>query len=378
MISEDAVLNPQLYRALCTLFGTVKVEKRGQPLVRKIVDSADGLRTDILEGGETYRVCHGGDKGYGGCGDTKFHLYVNHAFGMTDPDTGRKIFLATCYRCGSVAKWLNEQIGSIWSTFRSKNLMRTAPSKVEEDGYVDPGVIRPLSDRSGFCDAGRNYLIGRGLDPDYLSQMYGWGFCVKGTDLWYGAGTGRLFIPVTRDGKAVGWQYRLAFDPPPEKKDKTMANLRWLTMPGAGWRSKNLVGYDQAKPYDFCILVEGPTDMARQGPPCVGSLGMTMSFSQYELIAQTWGHKQAIIVVGDAGENEDRVVQRTCRGLLEQPDCKCPVYAPRLEKGDPGSMDRTEFFAFIKRHIDEHPRGVAEQDVATTGRPAASTQYGIF
>ncbi|MCY2931597.1 MAG: hypothetical protein NTV86_19320, partial [Planctomycetota bacterium] len=197
-------------------------------------------------------------------------------------------------------------------------------------------------------------------DPKFVSEVYGWRFCWRGDPLlWGGRCAGRIIMPVTRDGVEVGWQARLAHDPPPETRDKSFTTTtRWLTMPGTGWRSKNLIGYDQARSYDFCILVEGPTDMARQGPPCVGSLGQTMSHYQYELIASTWGNRLGIVVMGDAGANEDRVVAKTVHELRRR--CTCPVWAPRLPHGDPGSWDRREFMQFITDFVSANPRGTAD------------------
>ena len=42
--------------------------------------------------------------------------------------------------------------------------------------------------------------------------------------------------------------------------------------------------------------------MARQGPPCVGSLGQNLTSHQYDLIVSTWGNHESkfIVIVGDS------------------------------------------------------------------------------
>ncbi|MEI7837763.1 MAG: hypothetical protein WCK05_15290, partial [Planctomycetota bacterium] len=134
---------------------------------------------------------------------------------------------------------------------------------------------------------------------------------------------------------------------------------------------KNLMGYDQARHFKFCILVEGPTDMARQGPPCVGSLGQAMSHAQYELISATWGNSDGIVVMGDAGAKEDIVVEHTVRELAKR--CQCPIFSPRLPHGDPGSWDRTEFMTLITNHVKANPGGSSGQCLEPSAAAATTT-----
>jgi len=76
-----------------------------------------------------------------------------------------------------------------------------------------------------------------------------------------------------------------------------------------------VIGFDQARPSPFVIVVEGPTDMAKQGPPCVGTLGQTVGHPQLDLLASTWGDRQAVIVMGDAGTRKDEVSRSTAEEL---------------------------------------------------------------
>lgn len=356
VVGAEAYLNPQLYSVLVQQFGRVCVTNKGHAM---------GVRTEIFDGrlspkiispGEIYRVC------CPSCGDGKYHLGIAHAFGTVHEETDCRIYYAKCQRCGLAGKELFDLLGQArlgrvaLPAVSSSPLIQPQP----DDAYRNPGECVSLLDPA-YPGAAKacTYLTGRGLDPKFVSEVYGWRFCWRGNMQTMNGGCGgRIIMPVTRDGLEVGWQARLAFDPPPELKDKNWANLRWLTMPGAGWRSKNLIGYDQAKALDFCILVEGPTDMARQGPPCIGSLGQTMSHAQYELIASTWGTGKGIVVMGDAGVLEDHVVAKTVHELRQR--CTCPVWAPRLPHGDPGSWDRRDFMQFIKDYVNANPRGTAD------------------
>ena len=324
-------------------FGDVKVDKPEQKMVLSVIRGNDRPWTDILEPGETYRVC------CPWCDDGKFHLNINHAFGTRDPRTGHLIRLNNCFRCGPHTGELLDLLQ--WQTVPPPQvtLQQVRPAEGPAAVYTSPGTCVPLSDPR--AKVGRDYLAGRGIDPDRAGSVYGVTFCVQGNpEICATATTNRIIVPVTLDGVHVGWQARLTFEPNVFDRDRGLANLRWFGMPGAGWRSQSLVGYDQARGRDFCILVEGPSDVLRQGPPCVGSLGQTVSYGQARLIGKTWG---AVIIVGDAQENPkgaERCAQARSVKLLAESGPPI-VRACRLPQGDPGSWDRAEFFGFIRDEL---------------------------
>lgn len=162
---------------------------------------------------------------------------------------------------------------------------------------------------------------------------------------------GRIIVPIFVRKKVLGWQASLAVEPSFFMKDEGFQNTRWLGMPGGGWKSKSLVVYDPAAKarYPYCIVVEGPTDVARQGPPCIGTLGLGITRQQEDLIVETRGNRLAIIVVGDAGENVRDVPILTAAKLALR--CTCRVYGMALPKGDPDSWDRDSFYGFIKEYM---------------------------
>jgi len=338
-------LNPVLYSALRQNFGHVKVDKAGRPMVRRI--SGITGEPEILEKGETYRVC------CPYCGDIKFKLYVNYTFGLEDPHTGYPYYINTCYRCGPKTDQLKQLI--TWLSMRHGTAFIC---DADEDDFVielkEPGECVRLDHPRG--KPGWDYLAGRGINPQEATDLYGVTLCVDGNpDLVGGGMEGRLIFPVTFNGELVGWQARLARDPGFFDRDKGFKNLRWYTMPGS-WKSKYLFGYDQAKSSPVAVLVEGPTDLVRQGPPCVASLGQSMSYDQARLLRSTWDH---VVIVGDhRGEHgQEDEVQKTTSKVLYGEGFKS-VHLVKLPDGDPGSWSRSRFGDFVRTQVLANPRGI--------------------
>jgi hypothetical protein len=353
-------LNPQLYQALQSQFGQIKVEKAGQRMIRHVRrNPATGyMTTDIQEAGETYRVdCPR-------CNDQKRHLYVNHAFGTKDPGSHQRIKMAICFRCGNATELVENAIR--WQTTLGQRYMPEPISESEapQDPYRSPGwclrLDQHLQDPT-VCRA-RQYLAERNIDPDFAGYTYGVSACVQGNpDLWGGAMAGRIIVPVMHNNQHVGWQARMIGDPDQGAK-RSLANLRWVSMPGSGWRSKHLVGFAQAYQSSWLYLVEGPTDMLKQGPPCVGSLGQTLSHRQVSVLAQEWPKKDGgVVVVGDAqkeGGQELTAQRRSVKMLLDQ--LSVPVYLCPLPHGDPGDWSQSEFFNYVAEYVRHNPPEQAE------------------
>ena len=356
-MSTRPLLNPGLYQALTRHFGQVKIDNPGQRMILR--RTGNGVpTTEIVQAGETYRVC------CPKCGDSKFKLSVNHAFNTVDPHTGRVIYLNNCHRaCGSLKDELLELIE--W-----RSMSRTAidaeivgADYMPQHPFISPGTCVALSDPQ--AKPARDYLVGRGIDPNEADTVYGVQFCIEDSPgPACGGMKNRLICPVWQEGTCVGWQGRLIYEPkeyPPFGRPAftySLDHVRWYSMPGPGWRSSSLFGYDQAKSESYCIVVEGPGDVLRQGVPCVASMGQTMSYAQVNLIAQTWGDKDAVILVGDhrkEGGSETEAQLRSAK-MLENA-CQCPVYLPVLPQGDPGSWEREAFQAFIRSHIKRNPGG---------------------
>jgi hypothetical protein len=343
---QHNLLNPALYRSLVARFGDVKLERPGQRLVTRMgFDNYGQPRVDILSWGETYRVnCPL-------CGDVKKKLYISYAYGLRHIESEKRLYPAKCFRCNLG----QEQVYSLlsWTSRDQEPEVSVADAGSEEHSpYLDPGECLRLDGDDPRLFHGQRYLRERGLDPTELGAVYGWRYCIAGNpQLWQGGLTNRIIIPVHYQGQEVGWQARLSFEPLPQLRDKDFTNLRWLSMPGT-WRSRYVYGYDQAANCNYCVLVEGPTDAARQGPPCVATLGQSRSLRQYEILAETWGAKKAIIIVGDSGEQEKQVTEETADELYAR--CRCPIYPLTLPHGDPGKWPREEFFNYLAGWVQSH------------------------
>ena len=337
-------LNPELYNALRRNFGQVKIDNPGQKMVRQITPGMP--QPEIKVRGETYRVC------CPWCGDGKFKLYVNYTFGTDDPETGQTFCLNKCFRCGPKTDQLKEM--TTWTSIRRTTAILGDPDEVAEiPTYISPGLCVGLDDPR--AEDGRNYLAGRGIDPLEATRVYGVSMCIEGNPLVCKGGMlGRLIFPVTKDGLHVGWQARLAFEPQSLDKDRSFKFLRWYTMPGV-WRQDYLLGHDQANTSEHAILVEGPTDLVKQGAPCIASLGQTLSFGQARMIREHWDR---VVIVGDHQKKADGTeneVQAATTKLLMAQDFKS-IHLIKLPHGDPGDWDRGEFGKYVAEHIRQ-PRG---------------------
>ena len=346
-MSDFVPLNPHLYGLLQKQFGKVKVDRAGQKMIR-LLTPGQFDEVEILNKGETYRVC------CLWCGDAKFKLYINYTFGMTDQDTGQVYYINNCYRCGPKTTQLRELIEWVSIPQCTAPIGEVGEEAFDAPEYAPPGLCVRLDDPR--AKRGWDYLANRGIDPLEATNRYAVCFCIKGNpDVYFGGMEGRLIFPVTKDGEHVGWQARLAFEPNVFDKDRNFKNLRWITMPGV-WRSKYLMGYDQAKNSKAAILVEGPSDLVAQGPPCIASLGQTLSFGQARLIRDTWSR---IIVVGDHQDKEDgtenRVQAATVKILMrENFDA---VHLIKLPHDDPGKWEREAFNKFVIDQIKANPKG---------------------
>lgn len=202
------------------------------------------------------------------------------------------------------------------------------------------GVTVPLSLLDVNHPAAQ-YMINRGFDLINLSDVFGLCYCTsaapenRAKEIYYPrlAGNlkntheGRIIIPVWMDGHRTGYQSRVIdlvdtatdskyiwqnnkFNPIkkngvflyPEKEIKIQ---KYRNATGSS-RNNMLFGYDQAvrwnklmgnsKENSIAILVEGPLDAAKIGPPAIAMLGKSLSDTQSTFIKKAFGK---IITVGD-------------------------------------------------------------------------------
>lgn len=188
------------------------------------------------------------------------------------------------------------------------------------------------------------YLKERGFDPVKLQDHLDVSYCIEAEPEDRSKGrfysrlingmrntpTGRIILPIWIDGHRVGYQCRLidkkigdnyfVWDgfkylpiklkgndlyPPNEKYPKGFNPHKYMNALGSK-RNMMLMGYDQAVRWNkekftdkndtFCILVEGPLDAAKIGPPAIAILGKSLSPMQADLIKSKFSK---IIIVAD-------------------------------------------------------------------------------
>lgn len=223
------------------------------------------------------------------------------------------------YKCwrgccsGTVRKLLNKHLP-----------MTTAPAKkVKKDyGYVNPGDLVPLASVGPDSPAAA-YLSARGFDYRELGKSFGFSYCGSGRTFAKGvfSTTSTVVAHVVMDGKEMGWQARLLYDP--EKLDDAkcrMMGMSWnaekgkfirppkyMTMPGMDKREV-LWNFDNARKSDTVVVTEGVFDAVRVGMCAVASLGKYVSDKQVGLLQQYWRH---VILLLDPDAEKDTNALKT-------------------------------------------------------------------
>jgi hypothetical protein len=190
------------------------------------------------------------------------------------------------------------------------------------------------------------YLVSRKFNVTDLENQFAAEFCVKErTDIKYrkllggfkASPQGRIIFYIYQNGERKGWQARILEMEDEKKlyywqpyKERWIAVKRretktdpWELMEGwEDWdpakyvmshgakRNQCLMGYDSARAFNaatrpkqrWCILLEGPLDAGRLGPPAIATCGKFCSQAQADILESSF---DVIIVVRDndvAGE----------------------------------------------------------------------------
>lgn len=347
-------LNNELYRRLKRAFGSVKIGNEGRAMSPEPISVPNTLdlerlrmHLEVVDFGEYYRVC------CPACNDTRHRLYVNYMYGKKDLGGRPLDFLAICYNEGCMSE-AEHRID-----FRERLECRDeelADFQIRKGRAVDPtkrkakppGPIRNLTELPHNHKA-RRYIESRRFDPDRLGRYYGVGFCL---DSLYYLARQRIYIPVTWQGKLVGWQVRYVGELPwkdPVKK----ADLppKYWTMPNMP-RGAILPNFDHAREFRTGVLVEGWFDVFGFGPMAMPVLGNTISDQQVKTFTAIWGQPgRSGVWLLDPEEYASKATQRNVAKLKEQMPGQLAVV--QLPKGtDPGSLDR----AFARDYVAEHAK----------------------
>jgi hypothetical protein len=340
-------------------FGRVEVSRRGEPFRAAYYSLGEGkVRQWAVSAGEYYRVC------CPFCNDRRYRLYVNHMYGVRDPQTGyRNRHLAICFNENCLADPDNRRELKRYTIryHRAAGMGRTmlAPAGSTRGvrrhepcpGYDSsrpiplPGDFVPLHcvDRRHEV---RRYLEGRGFDPDSLGRAWGVG-C---SDAY---GSHPLMFPVRAEtcGEWVtwGWQARRI-------RDGAGIEVKYLTSKGLK-KSRFLYGAEGVTTSGGPVLVvEGPVDVWRAGRDAVALLGKDASETQVRLLCRHMRGRPLVVALdgeaaGHAAELAARLRQARRESILWA-DPKSPVVILRLPAGrDPGDCTPDELFDLAARAL---------------------------
>lgn len=276
--------------------GKFEFATRNAATIRAVL-AARGTKSVVADGGHgsEVRICcpyciHKSDKR---TADTKYHMWLN---GTLD----RYI----CYRCGSKGA-----VSSLLPAVSGKLQVLPNVASISQKPLIEvafPGDLTRPHDLSPEHPANKYLLTGRkhrSFDPRLLNETFGMSICTFGNPM----GGGRfnpvnsLVFPVIMQGKLVGWQARLPYDPeivPDELKgeygfyfdheaNSYVEPPKCFTCPLMP-KSSALMNFDVARESEVVVVVEGPISMAGVGPCAVSVLGKTVSPEQTRLLSENW------------------------------------------------------------------------------------------
>lgn len=338
------VLCPDLYHRLKEVFGEVVIANPGEAMTARVTQQGGRRWLDVAHAGEYYRVnCFV-------CRDTRKRLWINHMYGQPYTDNRRLWFLAVCYNEDCLSQWenrraLEEMLFGFQNASVRRRVFQVLPGEVVAADPLTPqtwpGECLPAAElpRTHPMVA---YFAQRDVPQETLVE-YDVRYCARPPEdsrlqLVYG----RAVIPVVMGGQMVGWQARVLQDGPQKYPPK------YFTSPGMP-KSRILYNLDRARQYPFVILVEGPTDVWRVGPPAVALFGKTLSTGQRQLLRETWSTGPIVVLLdGDA--------QEAASNLVEELRSLCPrnpvALAPLPAGYDPADMDREAVWGIIYAALD--------------------------
>jgi len=313
--------NLALYSQLMHKFGNVKVSNEGEPPTYTTV----GGKIQFTSWGECYRICCPACRPQ----DTKYHLYIPHFYGA---------------KAGVI------EMPKMLKCFRECNI---TPSDFE--AYLKFGVASHAIDLAS-CDNNREirlgveltyvpitgrkdsaaykYMEARGFSDDRL-LLYDVGVATSLSNPDYHFAEGWVVFPIRGQDRLYGYQLRQpTFDD---------VDLRYLTLPGTKC-SWHLFGYSQAvdSNFSFVILVEGPTDVLRIGPPAVCMFSSSLSTLQLQLLFSRWSNGTVLYTIDMDDSNFEYKQQKLREKLSGQFENVIPLM---LDQGrDPASYSQTEIW----------------------------------
>src|SRR5262249_25633230 len=215
------------------------------------------------------------------CSDRRHRLWINHRWALYVPQLKTdNLWLACCYnenclQSPGLALKLRDLVFDDFIRGRDADPILPGQRFSSPLRQVRPaGLVYPLSSLQPDHEA-VVYLRERGFDTDWLSRELQVGFCVEASPEFPMAG-GRIVIPVTFQGRQVGWQARRLGDA------ADSGGPKYVTMPGMH-KAEVLYNYDAARTSPFVVVCEGVSDVWSFGPEAVALFGKHISGQQLKL-----------------------------------------------------------------------------------------------
>lgn len=264
-------------------------------------------------------------------GSKNYHLGIS----ITQPAVSH------CWRCGghSTITVLAKVLGL--PTEKAKALLRKyAPRTTQVGRRQEPRVnINPIKYPTPYSDLderGKDYLAGRGFDPDKLIRV--WKLKQTGPVSFLDGipYRNRIIIPILWRGELVSFQTR----------DITRkADRKYLACPmkREAVHHKNIL-YGKQKGwnrYPALVVVEGVFDVWRLGPCAAATFGTSIKMEQVLALAKS--HDRFFVVF----DNESQA-QGEARKLAVKLKALGKIVFIETVKTDPGDMDQSEADYFIK------------------------------
>jgi len=292
------MMNQALYDKLRDIFGEVSVTNEGQAFVFTQAPDVSGKMTlKKQQSGEEYRVC------CPICGDTRFRLYINHAYGQDAAigfPTSKLIKCQNdgCERNERASENASEVVRRRLGGYLRDVLLGIAPKVRTQtvDARRIPVLEYPKElttvDKLSVGHPAYDYLVERNFSPEEIGSEYKVGYTEAYTGTRNGSDyswlSGRLFIPCG-DG---GWQARDL---------QGFSRMKYFTSPG--WqKSKTIYNIENAmRTPNICVLCEGVTDVWRVGPRGVAIFGKDLSDAQCTILSRNFA-AVAVALDSDAFE----------------------------------------------------------------------------
>lgn len=273
------------------------------------------------------------------------HHHVSHGWVGVDcpdcsPDSGRyrlgihtEGLYSTCWSCGPKGTaWILSILsgvpyGEVRELLGDRGGKGPRIAQAASERLIRPKPLIPLQRPH------REYLAGRGFDPDTLVQL--WGLlctnfqCIKHP--W------KVFIPVIYRGREVSWTCRSISD-------------------RGGMRYSAAKAHEESVPaksilygMDYCrhaiIAVEGPADVWRIGPGAAATFGSSWTPEQAALIASF----PLRVVCFDNEPAAQTRAKRLCETLAPLPG---ETIRATLRAKDPGSASEREVTKLRRRFLE--------------------------